>query len=284
MKLGVSGFLPEWRQIDLAAAQRVRAAGFRGAQWFFHKPLEAEQSDVRRVQAAFAAADLEICQVNGSYEALVNPDPDLRREGVRGLSALTRLGGQLRAPSVYVCPGGLSPYSHWSPHPENFTAATFDRLVDSLKQVCRVAEAEGVNLAIEGHVLSPLNTAARVRQLLDAVASPALKFNTDPVNFIGSVADVYDTSRVLNQLFDLLGRETIAAHAKDVALGNHLVLHIEEVLLGTGHMDYLLFLRRFEACAPQGYFLIEHLPDEKVPLARANLLPLAQAAGVHLEY
>jgi len=283
MKLGVAGLLPPWQQIDVAACRSVRAAGFLGAQWFFTKPLETDLKDVRRVQTAFAEADLEICQVNGWYEALVNPDEAIRSEGVRGLSALARLGGLLQSPSVYVRPGGLNPHGHWLAHPDNHTPATFDRLVGSLKQVCRIAEAEGVTLAIEGHVLSPLDSARRVRDLFDAVASRALKFNVDPVNFIGSVADVHDTRPVLNDLFDLLGADTVAAHAKDVTLGETLVLHIDEVLLGTGTLDYPLFLRRFEQCGPDGYMLIEHLPDEKIPLARAALLAAAEQAGVNVE-
>jgi len=283
IKLGVAGLLPVWQKIDGTACYQVRAAGFRGAQWFFSQPEAAELTDVRRVQSAFLAAGLEICQVNGAYEALVNPEDGLRAAGVAGLSALVRLGGYLRTPSVYVRPGGLNPRGHWWPHPGNHLPATFDRLVDSLKQVSRLALDEGVTLAIEGHVLSPLDTAQKVRDLLDAVASPALKFNVDPANFIGSVADAHDTRRVLNELFDTLGADTVAAHAKDVGLGDTLVLHIDEVLLGTGNLDYPLFLRRFAQACPGGYILIEHLPDEKIPLARTALLAAAEQAGVAVE-
>jgi sugar phosphate isomerase/epimerase len=282
MKLGVAGLLPHWQAIDVDACRKVRAAGFRGAQWFFPKPLETESGDVERVERAFGAAELEICQVNGAYEALVNPDAELRALGVRGLSALVRLGARLKTGSVYVRPGGLNPRGHWWPHPENHSPATFERLVDSLKQVCRVAEAEGAVLAIEGHVLSPLDSARRVRDLLDAVASPALKFNLDAANFIGTVADTHDTRRVLNELFELLGADMVAAHAKDVALGDTLVLHIDEVLLGTGTLDHGLFLRCFEACCPYGYVLIEHLPDEKIGLARENLLRVAEGLNIAL--
>jgi sugar phosphate isomerase/epimerase len=192
------------------------------------------------------------------------------------------LGAFLQTSTVYVRPGGLNPRGHWLAHPDNHTSATFARLVDSLKQVCRTAESEGVTLAIEGHVLSALDSPRRIRDLLDAVGSPALKFNTDPVNFIGSVADAHDTRAVLNELFDLLGTDTVAAHAKDVGLGDTLVLHIDEVLLGTGNLDYALFLRRFEQVCPNGYILIEHLPDEKVLQARAALLAKAAQANIKI--
>jgi sugar phosphate isomerase/epimerase len=283
MKLGVAGMLPHWRQIDRAAAERVRDAGFRGASVFIDRPLDAEADAVLAVKRAFDEAGLEVAQANGWYECLVNPDDTLRADGVRGLQALCRWARLLDADTVYVRPGGLNPKGHWLAHPGNHTPETFERLIDSLGQVCAAAQDEGVTLAIEGHVLSPLDSAQRVVELLDAVASPALKFNVDPVNFIGTVRDVHDTRRVLNELYDLLGAETVAAHAKDCRLGDALVVHIEEVVPGDGTLDLGLFLRRFAACCPSGYVLIEHLPDEKVPAARKAVCRAAEQAGLTWE-
>lgn len=199
------------------------------------------------------------------------------------MQTLCRWARVLDAETLYVRPGGLNPRGHWYGHPANHALETFDRLVDSLRQVSLVAQSEGVPLAIEGHVLSPLDTPQRVRDVLDAVGSPALRFNIDPVNFIGTVRDVHDTRRVLEGLFDLLGPDTIAAHVKDCRLGDKLVVHIEEVVPGDGVLDLALFLRRFEACCPTGYALIEHLPDEKVPRARAAVCSVAALAGLTLE-
>jgi sugar phosphate isomerase/epimerase len=280
MKLGVAGMLPHWRRIDRAAAERVRAAGFRGAAVFIDRPLEASQDAVLDVKRAFDAAGLEVAQVNGWYECLVNPDDALRNQGVAGLQVLCRLARLLDADTVYVRPGGLNPKGHWLAHPDNHAPATFERLIGSLRRVCAVAGAEGVTLAIEGHVLSPLDSAQRVRDLIDAVASPTLRFNIDPVNFMGTVRDVHDTRRVLNELFDLLGADTVAAHAKDCRLGDALVVHIEEAAPGDGTLDMALFLRRFQACCPGGYVLIEHLPDEKALAARDALWRAAVAAGL----
>ena len=284
MKLGVAGMMPSsWRQIDLAATQRVRRAGFCGASLFIQDPLAAEEDQVLRVKAAFDQAGLEVAQANGWYEVLVHPDEERRSAGIRGLGALCRIARWVAAPTVYVRPGSLNPNGAWWPHPENHTQQTFDRLVDSMRRVCLDAEQEDVILGIEGHVLSPLDSAQRIADLFSAVGSRILKFNVDPVNFVGTVPDVYDTGRVVNELFDLLGADTVAAHAKDCALGDALVVHIEEVVLGTGFMDYETFLRRFEACCPGGYMLIEHLPDEKVPQARQAILQLAGRLGIKME-
>jgi sugar phosphate isomerase/epimerase len=281
MKLGIVGLLPEWHQIDLAAALRVRAAGFRGASIVFGRPLEADVADLLRLKHALGAADLEAAQANGWFECLVNPDSARRAEGVRGLQALTRIGRYLNAATVYVRPGSLSPTGHWYPHPGNHLPETFDRLVDSLRQAAATAAAEGMTLALEGHVLSPLDTPGRVQDVLAAVGSPALKFNLDLVNFVGSVGAAHNPTPLMKQLFAALGDETAALHIKDCALQDALVLHIQEVMLGTGTVDLGLLVQRAQAACPDAYCLIEHLTDEQVPRARDVFNAAAERAGVH---
>ena len=295
MKLGVAGRLPrldeplpaflpgDWRLITAEDAARVRGHGFAGSSLFINKPLEAQPADVKKVSQAFKDGGLEIAQLNGWYEALCNYDDALRAQGVAGMIALARIGAALQAPSVYVRPGGHNPAGHWYAHPENHTRRTFDNVVDSLKQVCKVGEQEGVFIAVEGHVLSCLDTPQRIRDLVDAVGSPALKFNYDPVNFTGSVKDVHDTRCILQQLKELMGSFTIAAHAKDCALGDELVLHIKEVVPGTGKMNYEMFMKDFQELVPDGFFIIEHLPDEETLQAQKNVVEMAKRYNVPLE-
>jgi L-ribulose-5-phosphate 3-epimerase len=281
MKLGVVGLLPAWEQIDLEAARRVRAAGYRGVSVFFQRPLEADPAAVRKLRSVLDEAGLQVAQANGWYEVLVHPDERLRAEGIRGLQALTHIGRLLDAKTVYVRPGSLSAQGAWYPHPENYATRTFERLVNSLRQAAQTARAEAMVLALEGHVLSLLDTPQRMRDVIEAVDSPALRFNTDPVNFIGTVKDAYDPSRVLNELVSLLGQYTVAAHLKDMAVQDKLVLHIDEVVIGEGSMDYDRLLRQLEQINPDLYGIIEHLPDEKIPQARAGLMRAAEKAGIN---
>ena len=281
LKIGVAGlFPPDWRDIDVETCSEVRAAGFSGASVVIPKPLTAEKVDVVRVKQAMDATHLKCAQANGQYECLINPDEKLRAEGIRGHQALTRIGRMLDAECVYVRPGSYNPRGHWWHHPENHTQRAFDTLVDSCRKISATAEQEGMTLAIEGHVASTLDTPQRVRDLLDAVGSKALKFSMDPVNFTGTVADVYDTSRILNPLFELLGRDTVILHAKDVNLEDRHVVHIDEVLIGQGTMRYDLILPRMAQYCPKAYVLIEHLPDDKVPLARKAIGEMAHRVGI----
>jgi len=81
-----------------------------------------------------------------------------------------------------------------------------------------------------------------------------------------------------------LGAAVVAGHAKDCALANAFVVRIDEVTPGTGTLAYELFLQRFEQCCPDGYLLVEHLPDEQVPAAREAIVQVAARVGVSLRF
>jgi sugar phosphate isomerase/epimerase len=221
-----------------------------------------------------------VAQVNGRYESLVNPDQSLRQQGLTTYRALIQVCARLQGDNVYVRPGSMNPGGHWWPHPENHSAATLDRLVDSLQQISRAAEDAGVIIVVEGHTVSPLDTASIVREVIERVGSPALKFNCDPVNFVSNVQEVYHSRRVLDDIFDTLGALNWAVHAKDMAVEDRHVVHISEVVMGRGRMDLGYMLQRFEQARPDGYVIVEHLPDNLIPEARDALLAAAEKVGI----
>ncbi|MFN3653201.1 MAG: sugar phosphate isomerase/epimerase family protein [Armatimonadota bacterium] len=281
MRLGVAGLLGDG---SAEAARRIRDLGFNIASW--HLPSLAIARDpaaLLAVRDALQAEDLELVQIlPPDYPSLVAPDPAEREQGVEALADVISAAVRLQVDNVYVRPGSLNPAGPWTPHPLHRVPETRERLVESLGALCPRAEDAGVRLSLEAHVLSPLYSARAAREVMDAVGSPALAFNADPVNLLGSVEQVYGNTAVIEELFDLLGDRIVTGHAKDVCLGDSLVLHVEEAIPGMGVLDHETFLRRFEECQPRGAVLIEHLPAERVTEARRALLHYADSAGVVL--
>lgn len=271
MKLGVAGLL---RDRSPEAVARVRGLGFRVASW--HLPdLETARDlhSLAGVRETLAEAGLELCQLlPPDYPSLVHPDPAARAAGVAALAATLHAAAALGAGNTYVRPGSLNPAGPWTPHPANRLPEARARLIESLRTLVPHAEAAGVPLALEAHVVSPVYSAAVAEEVLEAVDSPWLGFNADPVNLVGSLEDAYDTTSLIDALFDRLGPRILTAHAKDLRVEDRLVLHLEECVPGEGLLDQRTFLRRFAACRPDGAVLIEHLPVEQIPAAREALL------------
>ncbi|MEX1018863.1 MAG: sugar phosphate isomerase/epimerase family protein [Litorilinea sp.] len=281
MRLATTGFLPgDLRTLEPAHVQKVRQEGFVGCCCRFADFAAPTTDELHKIRDIIAGEGVGIAQVNGQYEGMVNPDESRRQAGIATFRQAIQVCATLQGDNLYVRPGSINPRGHWTPHPDNHLPATIDRLVDSLTQVTRTAEDAGVILTIEGHVLSPLNTVAMVREVLDRVGSPMLKFNVDPVNFVRGLHDVYDSRPLLDELYDTLGDVAWVVHAKDVDVEDRLVMHIAEVVIGRGRMDVGYYMQRFEAIKPEGYFIIEHLPDDLIPEARDSVLATAEKLGI----
>jgi len=281
MRSGVVGLMSAHpREITSETAVRLRSLGFSGVTVVVPDPLEARREVYERAGAILRDGGVTVAQANPRYEMLVQLDDERRQLGIRGLRAACQCAAWLGAETTYVRPGSLNPAGPWTPHPENTSLRTLERLVQSLRAVVSAAEDVGIPLAIEGAAVSPLDTAERVRDVIEAVGSPSLRFNADPVNFVRSLDDIYNTAPLINRLFDLCGDYVVCAHAKDITYESSLTVRLHECPLGEGQCDQVTLLRRFEACCPNGFVLIEHLPDDQIPAAKRNLDRAAERAGL----
>jgi sugar phosphate isomerase/epimerase len=281
MRPGVVGFLPgDPAKITSEHAKRVRDEGFTGCSVMLNEPDAVPEGVLDTARSILADAGLRVAQCNASYPALVHPDDAVRAEGVRLAQAAVRGAGRLNAVYQLIRPGSLNESGNWRPHRDNHTPETQARLVRSLREICNVAEDAGVTIGLECHVISPLDSPRRVREVIEAVGSPSLRYNADAVNFVSTFADAYDTPRVLESIFSELGPHVISAHVKDVCLGDRLVVHIDECAPGEGIFDLVTFMRLYEQHNPDGYALIEHLPDAKIPAAKAHLDGVLKQAGI----
>lgn len=282
MLLGAAGFQSgDWLAFNGQIAREAAEIGLTVLNLRVSDPENVRDADIARVRRIFAENGLAVGQTNGNYGGgLVSSDEGERARAIKFVKRMCNLTRRLGAPNTYLRPGSVNPRGAWLPHPENRSVKVFDRLVDSARQICKVAENEGVKVAVEGGVVSPLHSPRRVRDFIDAVGSRALGFNQDPVNFIGSVEDAYDTTRLVNEFFELLGGVTLGAHTKDFRLVEGLLPHFEEEEIGKGMLDHVTYLRRMQQSCPNGHVLIEHLPKEKFAPAYDAVMRFSKQAGV----
>ena len=281
MRSAVVGLLPsDLHKIDGGAVERVASLGFSGTSVLLDEPGTYAEADLRRVRDTLRAGGVAATQANGKYASLVATEPEVRTDGIAGLAAHIRAGVTLGADTVYVRPGGRNPGKPWWPHPDHHTDAARDLLVTSLREVARIAEAEGVQLALEGHVLSVIDTPEHFGEIVRAVDSPALWVNLDPVNFIGSVWDAWRPQAVYDRLLQQIGDRIVCAHWKDYTIEDRLVLHITEVPPGEGVIDHARWLGQLDAIQPDAWVMIEHLSPDKIPAAKRELDTAMRRAGL----
>ncbi len=164
-----------------------------------------------------------------------------------------------------------------------WSAETWARTVGAIEELAKAAEKAGVVVAGHPHVMSPLNSVERYRELLDAVDSPNLKILMDPVNLTWPQL-VYETTDLVNKIFDELGDSIVALHAKDVILTGRGkdIAHVDEAVPGTGAMDYATILRRLDALDRDVTLHVEHFPFPETVQGQQYIRHLARESGISL--
>jgi sugar phosphate isomerase/epimerase len=285
MRFGMSGaFLPaDMDHVTADMAGRVRSLGFSGIFTRFgaNDPFQTPTARCRRVREILEGEGLRMYQATGYWQCLIHPDEGQRRRAVRTLQEALRVAGDLGARGIDTGPGSMSPTGPWNPHPENWSPRCREQLVKSLRECAKAAGDHGVYLSLEGHQLVTLEDAEVTREVLDAVASPWVRSDFDPVNWI-TLKTVFRTGPAIAAMMDVLGGRIVSAHAKDIIVEDRLTLHLETVPTGRGNLDYRTFLGRMEALSPEYPVIVEAAGEKDLPEVSAFLHRTAEDLGIRV--
>lgn len=283
MRFGVLGLIwSDWSDVTYELVAMARELGFRGLGAHLTVPASTITDDTAgRVRSAAADNGLELFQLWAPYPSIVSRDEDLRRRGVEEARAIMRLAARMGVPAGGVRPTSHNPRGDWWPHPDNHTAATEDTLVRSISEILETAVDVGVGVVLETHHLSPLDSAERVRRVIERTDPARVKVNIDPANFVDGIRTAFDPAPMIDHMFDVLGEYCATTHVKDVHLEDRFVVHVSEAVPGTGIMDLDTVLRR-TAALPDGWAIVEHLPVSQIALAKRHLTERALALGIDI--
>jgi sugar phosphate isomerase/epimerase len=282
MKIGLLGLIAsDLTDVNYNKIRFAAELGFHGLGAHLTVPADSISDETAAtVKAVIADQKLDFLQVWGPYPCIITADESVRQAGVKGAQALVKLASKLGVPGSGVRPTSLNPRHEWGAHPDNTKPETEDRLVKSLKEILKVADDYGINIVLEAHVTTTLNSASSIRRVIERCESDRLKLNLDPANFMGDLPTVFNAAATIHDLFDQLTPYIDTVHVKDVYLEERFVVHIAETVIGTGIMDLDTVLQRAYGANPNGYVIIEHLPHSLIPLAKRNLTDKIKALGI----
>jgi len=224
-------------------------------------PEEITPECAARIKHAHESRGLVMAAVSGTFN-MIHPDSGKRAEGMRRLAVLAAACGQLGTQVITLCTGTRDPENMWRRHPDNDSAQAWEKLHLSMSEALEIAERNNVILGIEPEIANVIDSAVKGRRLLDEMKSPRLKIVIDGANLFhrGELARM---DEILREAFDLLGRDLILAHAKDLdrdgAAGNKAA--------GRGVLNYDLYLRLLEHVHYSGPLILHGLEESEVPLS-----------------
>lgn len=254
--------------------------------------LGRHEEVVRRggeLRERLADRGIEVVQYSGVNANLVHPSDEVRAHALesvrRAIPAAMSLGSRM----ILSGAGSTSPEhedAFYAPAIDNYSAATADRLVDGLRRIAPMLEDAGLGYVIECHQLTTMRSPRVVRDILDAVDSPAIFANFDPINLLDSAYAVMTSGDRIREMVEVVGpRYASTTHVKDARVLNDLVYRAIEVPPGQGVVDAADI---FTAAAnipttDTMALIIEHLHPDDFRGAIDYVLARAEHAGVEWE-
>lgn len=207
-----------------------------------------------RCREVLAAQGVDIAAVDGTYN-MIHPDQDRRARNLDHLVSLIELAPRFGTGIVTLCTGTRDDMM-WRGHRDNQSVEAWADLVAQLRVATEAAEAAGIHLAFEPEYNNVVNSAARARHLIDEVGSPTLKVVMDAANLFHP-GDLDRMHEHLAEVFDLVGRDIVLAHAKDLD-------HDGDAggrAAGQGKLDYTDYLACLQACGFDGAIVLHQLKE-----------------------
>lgn len=235
-----------------------KAAGYTAA----FCPVNADASDdtVRAYADAAAKADIIIAEV-GAWSNPLSPDEDTRRKALAHCKAQLALADRIGARCCVNISGSRG--DQWDgPHPLNLTDATFDMIVQVVREIIDAVKPTRTYYTLETMPWMYPDSVESYLRLLDVVNRPRFAVHFDPVNLICSPQRYYTNAALIRDFTHKLGRWIKSCHAKDILLSGKLTTHLDEVRPGLGNLDYKTYLSAVEKLGDVPVML-EHLSTEE---------------------
>jgi sugar phosphate isomerase/epimerase len=221
-------------------------------------PETAAPAVCDRVRQGLASRGIGMAAVSGTFN-LIHPDPRQRNQGLGRLGVLAAACPALGTRIITLCTGTRDPGDMWRRHPDNDSPEAWRDMVASVGEALRLSEGTGVTLAFEPELANVVDSARKGRRLLDEIGSPRLKVVMDPANLFHA-GELPRMREILDEAFELLGRDIVLAHAKDL---NH-DGEAGQVAAGHGRLDYPYYLARLRDVGYCGPLILHGLAQDQV--------------------
>ena len=150
------------------------------------------------------------------------------------------------------------------PHPDNFSAETFDLIVQTVRKIIDEAKPTRTFYTLETMPWIFPDSPDSYLDLVKAIDRKHFAVHLDPANLLNSPRRFFDNAKLIRECFAKLGPYIRSCHGKDMTLSDKLMVHLDECRPGTGSMDYTTYLTELSKLSDADTpLMLEHLPNEQ---------------------
>jgi sugar phosphate isomerase/epimerase len=237
---------------------------------------------VRAYARAAETANIVIAEV-GAWSNPLSPDEPTRRAALSLCQARLALADEIGARCCVNIAGSRG--EQWDgPHPDNLTQATFDLIVETVRQIVDAVKPRRTFYTLEPMPWVYPDSPDSYLRLIRAIDRPQVAVHLDPANIVSSPQRFYANGALIRECFAKLGPYIKSCHAKDIRLDTRLTVHLDEVRPGLGGLDYRAYLQELDRLDPDTPLMLEHLSTaEEYELSANYVRSVAEDLGVALK-
>lgn len=236
------------------------------------------------LRSMLADHGIRIAQFAGVNANLAHREQAIRQAGIErvraAIPAALDMGAQMIISGVGTSHEEWEA-DHYAPHPANHEPEAEEWLVEALRQVAKLIEGTDLLYALECHQLTTARSPQAIRRILDAVDSPQVVANFDPVNLLDSAYAAHHNAEVIPNMVETVGpRYGPTCHIKDIAVRRGFVCHLDECPLGHGLVDLDAVFTAVQRLPKPTALIVEHLTAEQTVPAVRHVRAAATAFGL----
>lgn len=269
--------LPIGSEDPYAFAHAHRAFGYGAA----YVP-EVSIDDTARlvdIEQAFAEADVVLAEI-GIWRNLVSPDDAVRQANLAYAVERLAIADAVGAGCAVSYIGSFKAGTDYAPAAENMGRDAFAASVETVRYLLDTVKPTRAKFALEMMQYSLPDSVDSYLELIHAIDRPMFGAHFDPVNLIMTPRVYFDNGALIRECFDKLGQWVVSCHAKDIKLHHQAALHLDEVQIGEGVLDYRTYLTQLDRLPREVPLMLEHLKGEEYAVARDRVFAAGDAIGV----
>jgi sugar phosphate isomerase/epimerase len=254
----------------------VKAKGYSAA--YCPVPVGTDLITIKAFEKAAKDANILISEV-GAWSNPISKNEKERKDAIKKCKDSLALADLIGAGCCVNISGSRG--EKWDgPDPENFTKETFDLIVQTTREIIDEVKPTRTFFTLETMPWAFPDSPDSYLELIKAIDRKQMAAHLDPVNMINSPRRYYNNGAFIKECFDKLGPYIKNCHSKDILLGKNLTTHLDEVLIGTGGLDYKVYLTELSKLKNVP-LMLEHLKtSEEYDQAAANVKKVGASIGI----
>ncbi len=225
--------------------------------------------------------DICIAEV-GAWCNPLHPDKKEAEKNIQYMIERLQLAEELEATTCVNILGTKSTENWYAPTKESYGEAFFEEAVKVSQRIIDAVKPTCTKLSFEMMPYYFLDDAKEYLRFLKAVDRETAGVHLDICNTINHPRLLYDNGKHIRETFAMLKDKIVTLHLKDITLRKDtFTTEFNEVLIGTGDMQYDVLMKEIAALSPDTPAMLEHLQtEEEYDAAAAATVAYAEKVGM----